>query len=69
MCIKGCWNNHNNDYTTRMAKYKFRGKKDGLEKEVDLFMKETSFLDKVCFEYLWKRAVSCNEFVCFCWMI
>jgi hypothetical protein len=25
MCIKGCWNNqNNNDYTTRIIKYKFK---------------------------------------------
>jgi hypothetical protein len=31
-----------------------KGKKDGLQKEVDLFMKEASSLYKVCFEYLQK---------------
>jgi hypothetical protein len=44
-----------------------KGEKDGLEKKVDLFMKEASLLYKMCFEYLQKWTVSFNESDCFRW--
>jgi hypothetical protein len=40
-------------------------KEEGLEKEVDLFVKEACSLYKVYFEYLLKWTVSYNEFVAF----
>jgi hypothetical protein len=45
-----------------------KGKKDGLENEVHLFMKEAASLYKVCFEYMQKWTVSFDEFDCFRWM-
>jgi hypothetical protein len=45
-----------------------KGKKDGMEKEADHFVKEACTVYKVCFEYLLKWTVSFNEFDCFHWM-
>jgi len=44
-------------------------KKDGLDKETDLLMKERNFLSyRVCFQYLQKLSVYFSESNCLCWM-
>jgi hypothetical protein len=43
-------------------------KKVGMEKEVDLFVKEACSVYKVRFEYLLKQTVSFSEYDCFHWL-
>jgi hypothetical protein len=44
-------------------------KKDGMEKETKVLVKEARSVYKVCFEYLLKWTVSCTELDCFCLII